>query len=495
MYRFWTVVVLVGLAASGSRLQDLEAFDRAIAGLASGRGDVAVAKDALDQLASQDSPEIAQSLVSAYSRLERRIVELERERRVGVEKQEYEKLVEIRKELDPLRKLQLQILAALGRMRSTETIEFLVREVAVKPDAPLTLKLEVSRTAAKLGDDLLPIYLKSLSRARGPEEITVLLEGIAQMGPKAQSAGKDLLRFLHHDDPVVRERAAWMFAQIRSPEGIEPMIDRLEKEEGRQQRKFAQALEVLTRQQLGSSAPAWRRWYGDNRLQLTTGMVPLGGGKTTVGVDQAYGSYNSIPQEGRSIVYVIDASGSMMLSWTKPEFNGHYPLPAAEGEDSRLDVCKRELNKALGLLAEGTQFNIITYGEAYDVFSEKLVEAKPSSIKKAQKWVDSLDPIGSTNIHDALEKAFQFAGHGAIDRYYKPSVETIFLLTDGAPTLPDGQADSSDRILEAVAKWNPYRSVVIHTVGMGEHLKLEFLQELAAQNGGIFVHQKGGSSN
>ncbi len=493
MQPLWTLlfVVFVGL---GDESKDLKAFDAAVGALSSGGGDVEAADAALRQVKTYDTPKVAEALVTAYSRLENRVFALERERREAVEKQEYERLIEIRGELDPLRRLQLQMVAALGQMRETKTIEFLVTEVAAKPQAPLTLKLEVSRAVARLGDELLPIYLKSLSKARGPEEITVLLEGIAHMGPKAQSAGKKILRFLSHQDPTVRERAAWTFAQIRSPDGIEPLINRLDQEEGRQKRKIAQALEILTRQQLGNSAVAWRRWFNDNKLQVTTGMVPLGGGKSTVGVDLTYGYYNSIPQEGRSIVYVIDASGSMVLSWTNPEFNGNYPLPAAEGDISRLDVCKRELNKAIGLLAEGTKFNIIAYGESYDLFSDKMVEAKPSSIKKAQKWISSLDPIGSTNIHDALEKAFQFAGHGAIDRYYKPSVETVFLLTDGAPTLPDGSEDSSDRILEAVAKWNPYRSVVVHTVGMGQHLRVEFLRDLAQQNGGIFVHQEGGHS-
>ncbi|MEQ8763353.1 MAG: VWA domain-containing protein [Planctomycetota bacterium] len=492
MPALWSLVFLAVLSTPIDEREALAGFEKALSSLTSDKPDPETAGKALAELKQFDTPGAAAAIVAAYSMLESRIESLEMERRAAVAEQGYERLAEIRAQLDPIRQFQTRLLNSVSNFRERDTLEYLLKNVAAKSEAPLTLKLVASRATARLGDDLLPVYLKSLSRAKGAEEITVLLEGIAKMGSKAQTAGKSLVRLLSHADPTVRERAAYTFAEIGSPAGIEPMINRLDREEGRLQRKIAQSLERLTRQQLGASASAWRSWFKDNELQVTSGMLPLGGGATTVGKDLGFGYYNSIPQEGRALVYVIDVSGSMVLSWTNPQFDGIFPLPAESGEDSRLDICKRELNKALGALAEGTKFNIVAYGEGNLLFSDKLVEAKPSTIKKAQKWIENLDPIGSTNIHDALEKAFEFAGHGAVDRYYKPSVETIFLMTDGAPTLPDGSEDSTDRIMESVRRWNPYKSVVIHTVGLGQHLKLEFLRDLAQENNGIFVHREGG---
>ena len=58
--------------------------------------------------------------------------------------------------------------------------------------------------------------------------------------------------------------------------------------------------------------------------------------------------------------------------------------------------------------------------------------------------------------------------------------------TDGAPTTPDGDLDSTAKILLAVREWNPLNLVTIHTIGIGGELNGEFLRELASQNGGEY---------
>ena len=64
------------------------------------------------------------------------------------------------------------------------------------------------------------------------------------------------------------------------------------------------------------------------------------------------------------------------------------------------------------------------------------------------------------------------SGRGVGDRYYEPEVDTMFFLSDGAPTIPklneSGiRQDDSDRILRAVARWNALGRVRIHAVGLG----------------------------
>ena len=84
--------------------------------------------------------------------------------------------------------------------------------------------------------------------------------------------------------------------------------------------------------------------------------------------------------------------------------------------------------------------------------------------------------------------------------------DTVFFLSDGRPYVPNvGQRpgdkrkampDPNHEILAAVRRWNPYRRLVVHAVGLGltggrfEQQARSFLQKLAAQNGGRFVERK-----
>ena len=111
------------------------------------------------------------------------------------------------------------------------------------------------------------------------------------------------------------------------------------------------------------------------------------------------------------------------------------------------------------------------------------------TIKRAQSWVNLLGANSSTNIQDALEQAFRFAGRGTTDRYYPSAIDTVFLLTDGTPTNTDGTRAETEPILEAVRRLNPHRRVDIHCVGIGGKLNIAFLHDLSSQNGGKFVQR------
>jgi hypothetical protein len=265
----------------------------------------------------------------------------------------------------------------------------------------------------------------------------------------------------------------------------------MEKESGRTQLRFAAALEILTRQKLGLSANAWKSWFAAEGIRYTSGQAELGGGEAAV-TQQAVGYFHGIPQDGRSIVYVVDVSGSMVMSMTNPIMEGQAPnrrpVPAPPGEESRLEASKKELIKALGELPEGTRFDIVTFASTAERWSPKLVEASPGVIKKAQKFVEELRAEGSTNIYDAMENAFALAGRGAGDKYYGSIVDTIFLLTDGQPTIGP-MDDDPTRILDAARRMNPFRRVIVHTIGLGNGVDAKFLQTLASEHGGVFVQR------
>jgi hypothetical protein len=85
-----------------------------------------------------------------------------------------------------------------------------------------------------------------------------------------------------------------------------------------------------------------------------------------------------------------------------------------------------------------------------------------------------------------LAAAFRLAGLGARDKNYELGADTIFLLSDGSPTTPDGQLDDWEKIIRAVREWNKLKRVVIHTIGIGGH-NVAFMSTLASENGGTYV--------
>lgn len=424
--------------------------------------------------------------------------------------QELQKLFQLqRAKLDNLRQLQGTIGELIRDLKKYESLSWLVRNVLTNKNNSLLLKITVCSSAGGMSDKLLDDMKKAFKKAKKSLDLAALLEGIGHLGKDARSLGPDLMKLLAHKDPLIGERAALALARVQYAQAVEPLIDLLEKTKGQMQKRIGFALEDLTGQRHGTSVSSWRGWYEKEGKELvaTGKLVPQGGGSrmfhSRQGVQQGR-YYMGIPLDGEAIVYVIDSSGSMKkpVKWGKP---GHRRggITVARSRDekepgkwatSRLEACKKELIEALEKLTRQKTFNIIWYSDLPHKWKESMQKALPMNIKDAQDWVRKLQPNSMTNIHDALQTAFEFAkGRGIKDKAYAYGkdgfvVDTIFLLTDGSPTKPDGTIDDHEKILVAVRDWNPLKRVVIHTIGIGEDLNYDFMERLAAENGGEFKH-------
>ncbi|MHC5080911.1 MAG: VWA domain-containing protein [Planctomycetota bacterium] len=139
-------------------------------------------------------------------------------------------------------------------------------------------------------------------------------------------------------------------------------------------------------------------------------------------------------------------------------------------------------------------FNILTYSTQVTPFFSGMVRATRSRKVESVQRIDEITAKGSTNIYDALERAFHPAGprdpisppgsRRKTRRNFDALVDTIFFLTDGKPTA--GTELRPRRILGAIREWNRIRRITIHGIGLGDH-DAGFLKDLAEGSGGRFV--------
>jgi hypothetical protein len=250
--------------------------------------------------------------------------------------------------------------------------------------------------------------------------------------------------------------------------------------------RVVEALEVLTGQKFGANVGSWQAWYAAEGKAIQDPDT-LGKGKpgTAARKEQNRNYYFGIPQsDSSSIFYVIDCSGSM----TAPiELKLDHGTGTAETEKTtRLEGCKQELCRALQRLRPEQKFGILWFNDLPHLWEPKIQPATKEAVARAQAFVQTLKAASSTNIYDSLQNCFGMVGRGARDKWYGVELDTIFLLTDGSPTTPDGKLDSTDKILTGVREWNPLKRVVIHTIAIGKDVNVPFLQQLARDNGGEF---------
>lgn len=506
-FLFCSLAALSGALLAQSETKLVAEFAKAIRSDPRQPRTVAARLAALDKIDGLDSGKVAEALATAYSDVENELIGHETARLAALaEKRELiagqenaksrnlpqekmQRFNELTAELDRLRQLidemrglQDALAERVGALRSESARKHLLKKVLGGKRTGLTLQLAAAEAVAHGGADSVPDVAKALDRSKKVAEKVALIDALAQIGEAAGEAADLLLECLEDGDEVVRERAALALSHLKDVRAIPAMIDLLEKEAGMVKKRIAGALEVLTRQEHGDSVGAWRAWYEAEGKALAAG--DLGGGRPSKA--KAFDKdnyYFGLPQDGKGILYVIDASDSMK---EPVELKLKTTSAAGSNKTTRLEACKAELIKALGQLTADTKFNVVWYNDLPHIWRDSMSLAKKDAVREAQAWVKKLNHSSSTNIHDALQLGFTQVGRGVHDKYYGVELDTIFLLTDGSPTKLDGTFDSTEKILTAVQAWNPLKRITIHTIGIGNGVNVPFLQDLAAQNGGEF---------
>jgi hypothetical protein len=319
-------------------------------------------------------------------------------------------------------------------------------------------------------------------------------------------------------DRRVRATAIKTLTKIRHKDAVEPLLARINAEDGVLVPEIAEALANLTGKEFGGEVAKWNAWWAEvkstfvlptpeaiaylrAKREATTGPAKIKYDKSGPVV------YHGIETTSKSIMFVIDVSGSMEAEITEKDrfSDGNYP------SFQRIDIVKTELMRVIDRLEPNVNFNIIAFATKVDPWKAKLVNANVLNKSAAKDWVKGLLAIGGaskedlaqaglvgsanlemgkTNTYGALMGALnvktgkEAPRTGGETRDYKVDVDTIFFLSDGRPTV--GDFTDPDDILREVKSANELRKVKLHTLAIGEFQK-DFMKKLAEQNEGTFV--------
>lgn len=387
-------------------------------------------------------------------------------------------IAKLREQCDGLRELQLKLGDRIADLRRRDSALFLLKKVTGSKKADLPLRLAAGRAVGGAAGEVIEELATAIARARKAPEQIVLLDAMALAGEAARVHATPVIKLLSSKEDVVAERAALALAKIAVPEAVGPMITLLSRSTGQMRLRVAAAIEVLTGEQHGDNIGAWNAWWKIEGPGFRSSGRELGKGTPSHRKKTNDNYYFGIPQEdSKSILYVIDCSGSMQAP---------VKMKGGTGDTTRMEACKTELIRGLGKLQPKQKFAILWYNDLPHLWEDKMIPASKANIARAQEFVRGLTHASSTNIHDSLELGFGLAGRGVYDKYYGTELDTVFLLTDGSPTKPDGSLDSTEKILVAVRSWNPLKRVTIHAIAIGKNLNDGFLRQLASENGGEF---------
>lgn len=427
---------------------------------------------------------------------------------------------------------------------------------------------------AALDSDLDPFLraasLQALARANHPPEtLEAIQKLLAERGP-ALKKKRDLL-----GRSVLVEACA--LALARTPtgsEGFAPaaelVIDMLERDDLLPRtpwviaRRLADALGVG---ELYLEAGPWRKaLQAFLAKKEEAGAAP---GKTRVRPVQlppgrSIPRFLGIEGSGSRVAFVIDCSDSMLTPLTPSEVeemkrpvtgsDRTAPRPVDDpSEDlakqlpwerikTRFDAAREALKLSLASLGEKMEYVVITFGQDASLLGDQgLVSATPPNVQRTIRALDAIRAkpggadrphgtlMGYTNLHGGLRDAFQVTSRGLLERDehvaeggFREGVETIFLLSDGAPSWDDFDAvDKNDQDLNSgdpeagtqgaksptlnfygpyvfvdhlvrdVIRMNLFRQAEIHCIGIGEANE-QLLKLLAEVGGGEFRRIAGG---
>ncbi|MBL9085507.1 MAG: VWA domain-containing protein [Planctomycetia bacterium] len=276
---------------------------------------------------------------------------------------------------------------------------------------------------------------------------------------------------------VVRAAAIDVLRTLHEPAAVPVLIAFLAEDGlGRLREDACRALRSLTGEPHGPYHQPWADWWDGARPTFEPPRRPAS--LAALVAPPTGVTFYGISTFSERVILVLDVSGSMAEQAASPG--------RAKGE-RKIDTARRELAAALdGLDERRARFGVVLFDRGVRRFGPGLSRADLASRGAARTWVAAHEPAGETNLFDALREAFRLAS--GLDGPLPPAggADTVFLLTDGKPTA--GGVVATDRILDAVVRWNRAARVTVHCVGVGAH-DAGLLRTLSSLTGGQYVRR------
>jgi hypothetical protein len=330
-------------------------------------------------------------------------------------------------------------------------------------------------------------------RAMSDADPTVRLAALVVFQDRKDASFVDYaLKSLGDANWTFRQAAARALAALGDTRAVGPLVAQMAAEEGRMLEDFGEALEKLTGAKLGPNADAWKRWYDDHKAEFAGKAPPPPAAPVKPNKNPLLPpvDYYGIETRSLRLLFLIDCSGSMI---EKIHMGG------TNGDEPKIDIAKRMLKKAVMQLTPTTQFNVITFNTDARQMNEKMILATPENKAQMCGRIDELGARGGTYTYGALKLAFGLQDPNATPS--APPVDSIFVLSDGAPTeatfedATEAKPMDPAKILDSVRSWNPFHAVKIYSIAIDPRIGsatvgakfVRFMRDLAAQNGGTYT--------
>lgn len=399
--------------------------------------------------------------------------------------------------------VRVGLLRAVSAGRYGEVQEFVL---PLLEDGSWEVRRRAVQALVATGDGAVAAPIALLVADGEPAVRCAVFDGLAAL--RSELVIAPAIEALGDESWQVRGSAIQALGQVRRKESIEPLIQRMAVEEGRLVADIGAALANITGRDFGQRLDGWQRFWDSYRDRYeipTDAELRKLKAKQKERAEQykppGAVTYHGIETPSRSILFVIDVSGSMEQEVNEKDrfVDGDYP------SFQRIDIVKTELIRTVQGLESYVRFNILSFATDAKKWKKDLVPANVLNKSSAETWTKRLEAIGGsskedlaavgltgsanlgagrTNTYAALMLALNAAGRGVRDKHYEVSVDTIFFLSDGRPSW--GEFTDTDDILREVRAANQLRKVVIHTIAIGEFQK-DFMERLALENGGVFV--------
>ena len=167
----------------------------------------------------------------------------------------------------------------------------------------------------------------------------------------------------------------------------------------------------------------------------------------------------------RDITFVLDVSGSM--------------------SGRKMEQARAAGKQLLGTLSSDDRFRMIDFSSDVRTFRDDYVNATPSNIEAATRYLDGLQANGGTNIDGALERALLAQPRnreGDDDEYSRQSssrLPLVLFITDGEPTV--GERDPAAIAAHAARLRGSQR---VFTFGLGADVNAQLIEQLALEGHG-----------